>query len=341
MKLLRRTISYFFVVSYRLPERSLYRIIHYISKLWGNETGDTNVKEVYFKYLRRSVLESKFLSFEEMGARKLHQQISDEEKSQQRTGGLIPSYNHFRNSIKYKNIVKKEEEAMSSELSTMLIIKKQTKLINSLWMSCCLFILNERGIPRTNIFKEFNEVAMGIIDSSFLTLENIDRILDVRSLFKFLDNKDLDSFFLNQDIGKTIDTRLDVIRKAFPDKRKNIRTIFLNKIGALCQTKFLHNQVKIEKECLYQDNIMVDVSLENVVNKKKIGVTFYSLNTDREDLAECPNFVTETEELEVQRSLKNHILSNQHGFSNFYYIKQSEKDNLDSHIDNIAKILIV
>lgn len=263
LEICKRSFGFFTSAIHRFSDLDLCLSLCFLKKL-KNKINFDNLCEHLIKAINRNILKSEYHTFEEIEEiRKLRSENEENFKIKR-----ISSYSFLRDTINedYKSI-----------------IKRQTQIINSLWYCCNIFLRNEKNsfeLTPSLIWKEYAQCLNNIMVNQLLTIDNIQKLYDLRELFQINRYLGTEILFKNPDLEKILGEQEEFILKGFLERKKKFRNhIQINLETELKKTQ--KQEIKLETCQILNKRFPIDILLSSSKNNFKIAIIISNIYEER------------------------------------------------------------
>lgn len=167
----------------------------------------------------------------------------------------------------------KEKQTSEPIKEFLHLIKRNTQLIDTLWI---LTSISLRKNNEGNDYKFKDSILINhIIDIlndfsiyKLFTIENIEKLIDIREIFEIYGRNKPNSFFENYEVKKLLQDKIEKNKEKTLDKNKMNRNKLYEKI------RKINPHANIQKFFLVNDKFYLDLFIED--NGKKIGISIFN-----------------------------------------------------------------
>ena len=264
--ILKRVFGFFSNSVYKFSDYNLCLSIIYIKLLQTRYTiEEPIVLELFIKSMQRFILKNEYHLFEEIEEIEKLRNMGTLEKSNIQK---VSSYAFIRENLdeRYK-----------------FMIKRHTQIVNALWVVCNLMFKENQGhqLKSSMIWKEFAVCLNNVGIAELFTIDNIQKLYDIKNILEINKFSEIDIFFNNPIFQEIFSQQEEFILKGFIERKKKLRNLIVEELEK--HMNIVKKSIKLEICSILKDKYPIDICIHDSSKNMKIGIILTNIYEERNE----------------------------------------------------------
>ena len=196
-----------------------------------------------------------------------------------------------------------QQEQNDSSIQLKLDERQRGGIVNNLWMISAVMAKEYPIIENSTIFEEFAQVLQNQIQWKELTIDQLDKMIEIKSLFdNSLGQNPITHVLSTPEIEDIIIERFNTLQENALKRRKNLREELEN----LTKDIFGEENLAIKQNQILPEDMLVDLLVAK--NEKKYAIMLSSHAAEEDSIAKLENVVAGDEKKILYSPIKQKVL---------------------------------